>query len=110
VGIAITLPDFNQALRHANGRLFPVGWLKVLWHKRQINVATFKILGILEEYRGRGLDSLLYIETAKAIMAKGHEWIDLSLVAENNVMMNRMARRLGGEIYKVFRTYKTTLA
>jgi len=109
VGIAITLPDFNQALRHANGRLFPAGWLKVLWYKRQINVATFKILGILDGYRGRGLDSLLYIETAKAIMAKGYEWLDLSLVAENNVMMNRMARRLGGEIYKVFRTYKTTL-
>ncbi|MDY7040479.1 MAG: N-acetyltransferase, partial [Chloroflexota bacterium] len=109
VALSITLPDFNQALRHANGRLFPTGWLRVLWNKRRINVASFKILGVLEDYRARGLDSLFYIETARVIMAKGYKWLDLSLVAENNVMMNRMARRLGGKIYKVFRTYKTAL-
>jgi ribosomal protein S18 acetylase RimI-like enzyme len=72
-------------------------------------VASFKILGVLEEYRGRGIDALFYVETARQLFAKGYEWIDFSLVAENNVMMNRLAQRIGGYVYRHYRTYQKAL-
>lgn len=109
VGLSVTLPDINRALKHVNGRLSPLGLLKLWWYRRRINVASFKILGVLEEYRGRGIDALFYVETARRLFAKGYEWIDLSLVAENNVMMNRMAQRMGGYIYRHYRTYQKAL-
>jgi GNAT superfamily N-acetyltransferase len=101
----VTLPDVNRALKHVNGRLSPLGLLKLWWYRRHINVASFKILGVLEEYRGRGIDVLLYVETARQLLAKGYEWIDFSLVAENNVMMNRMVQRM--EVLYVYRHYRT---
>ncbi|HID63156.1 MAG TPA: N-acetyltransferase [Anaerolineae bacterium] len=109
VGFSVTVPDINRALRHVNGRLSPLGLLKLWWYRRRINVASFKILGVLEEYRGRGIDALFYVETASRLLAKGYEWIDLSLVAENNVMMNRLVQRLGGYIYRHYRTYQKAL-
>lgn len=109
VGFSVTLPDINQALKHVNGRLSPLGLLKLWWYRRRVNVASFKILGVLEEYRGRGIDSLFYVETARQLFAKGYKWIDLSLVAENNVMMNRMVQRLGGYVYRHYRTYQKVL-
>ena len=48
---------------------------------------------------------LLYVETARQLLAKGYEWIDFSLVAENNVMMNRMVQRM--EVLYVYRHYRT---
>lgn len=105
VGFSVTLPDINRALKHVNGRLSPLGLLKLWWYRRRINVASVKILGVLEEYRGRGIDALLYVETARQLLAKGYEWIDLSLVAENNVMMNRMVQRM--EVLYVYRHYRT---
>jgi GNAT superfamily N-acetyltransferase len=109
VGFSVTLPDINRALKHVNGRLSPWGLLKLWWYRRRINVASVKILGVLEEYRGRGIDALLYVETARQLLAKGYEWIDCSLVAENNVMMNRMAQRMGVYVYRHYRTYQKAL-
>ena len=105
VGFSVTMPDLNRALKHVNGRLSPLGLLKLWWYRRRINVASFKILGVLEEYRGRGIDVLLYVETARQLLANGYEWIDFSLVAENNVMMNRMVQRM--EVLYVYRHYRT---
>lgn len=109
VGLSVTLPDINQALRQANGHLFPLGWLKLLWHRRRITVASVKIVGVLEAYRGRGFDALLYLETARQAMAKGYGWLDISLLAEENVMSNRLVRNVNAQVYKVFRTYQMVL-
>ncbi|RLC54882.1 MAG: N-acetyltransferase, partial [Chloroflexota bacterium] len=39
VGFSATIPDVNQALKAANGRLFPLGWLRLWWRMRHIDVA-----------------------------------------------------------------------
>ena len=109
VGFAATIPDINQALQAANGRLFPLGWLKLWWRMRRTDVASIKLLAVLEEYRSRGLDSLLYLETARALLRKKYAWADMSLTAEHNVMVNRLAEKLGWQRYKVYRTYHTSL-
>jgi len=109
VGFAVTIPDINQALRHVNGRLFPLGWLRLWWHMRRIDVASLKLLAVLEEHRARGLDALLYVETARAVLRKGYAWLDVSLAAEDNEMSNRLIQNAGAERYKVYRTYHTSL-
>jgi len=109
VGFSATIPDVNQALKGANGRLFPLGWLRLWWRMRRIDAASLKLLAVLEEYRSRGLDSLLYLETTRALLRKGYAWVDLSLTAEHNVMINRLVRHLDGQRYKVYRTYHMSL-
>lgn len=105
VGFSATIPDVNQALKAANGRLFPLGWLRLWWRMRHIDVASLKLLAVLKEYRSRGLDSLLYLETARVLLRKGYAWLDMSLTAEHNVMINRIIKNVGGQRYKVYRTY-----
>jgi GNAT superfamily N-acetyltransferase len=73
---------------------------------RHIDVASLKLLAVLEEHRSRGLDSLLYLETARALLRKGYAWVDMSLTAEDNVMINRLSENLGWQRYKVYRTYQ----
>lgn len=109
VGFSATIPDINQALKGANGRLSPLGWLRLWWRMRRIDIASLKLLAVLEEHRSRGLDSLLYLETMRALLDKGYAWLDMSLTAEHNVMINRLAQNLGGQRYKVYRTYHKEL-
>src|SRR5207247_226867 len=60
IGFAVALPDMNVALKHnPSGRLFP-GILKVLWHARRIHRLRVLLLGVLPEYRGTGVDALMY--------------------------------------------------
>jgi GNAT superfamily N-acetyltransferase len=106
IGFCVAIPDINRVLVHLNGRLFPLGWLKLLWYTRRIDVVSFKLMGVLEEYRRRGIDALLYLETIKAVFAKGYEWLDGSLTSEENLAVNYLAERLGAEQYKHYRIYQ----
>ena len=50
-GMSLVLPDMNQALKKAGGRLFPFGLLKMLWHRRKIDAWRMPLLGARREHR-----------------------------------------------------------
>jgi GNAT superfamily N-acetyltransferase len=107
VGFCVSVPDINRVLVHLNGRLFPLGWLRAWWYGRRIDVVSFKLMGLLESYRRRGIDALLYLESIKAVFRKGYEWFDGSLTSEHNPVVNIMAERFGAERYKHYRIYQS---
>ena len=109
VGFSLPLPDMCIPLQHMNGRLFPIGWLKFLWYRRKIDWLRIFALGVIKEYRGRGIDALLYYETAKAAIAKGYRHVEMSWILETNDMMNRAIKMFGAEVYKVYRIYQMPL-
>jgi len=113
VGVSMGLPDVNQALLQA--RPGPSRWsvpwtlLKFLRYRRQITIWRGLITGVVEEYRGRGIEAAFFMETLNAALAKGYTHCEGSLVLEDNTMMNRLARRLGGQAYKTYRIYELPL-
>ena len=106
VGFLVAVPDINRVLWRMNGRLFPLGWLAFLWYRRRIDVVSFKLLGVLEEYRRRGIDVLMYLRAIRVAVARGYRWLDGSHTSEYNPTVVRLAERLGAERYKHFRVYQ----
>jgi GNAT superfamily N-acetyltransferase len=110
VGFSISFPDLHQALKWSGGgRMWPFGALKFLWHRRKVNQIRLWGMGVVEEYRGRGIDAVFYVETARAAIAKGYKRIEGSWILESNTMMNRIIERLGGRRYKTYRIYEKEL-
>jgi len=109
VGCALAFPDFNQVLIHLNGRLDGLNKLLAWWYMRRINVLSFKVAGVLEEYQGLGIEALLLLEMAKAALSRGYSWVDLSLQAESNDKVTALVRHFGAENYKRYRVYKLPL-
>lgn len=109
IGIHVAFPNINQLLKELNGRIFPFNWIKLIRSSRYITDVSTKILGILESYRNKGIDALLYYKFAEEVLKRGHDWVDYSLVAEENQMANRIIQRLGGTVYQICRTYKMEL-
>jgi GNAT superfamily N-acetyltransferase len=109
VAFAITLPDLNEALQHVNGRLGPIGLAKLWWHSRHLHRATFKMLMIRPEFRGRGLETLLITETARVIFARGYREVDMSLTGEDNENMQRMMAGMEMKVYRRYRVYEKTI-
>jgi ribosomal protein S18 acetylase RimI-like enzyme len=64
------------------------------------------LLGILPEYRGRGIESLLMLEMAKRMVKKNYYRCELSLASEKNLPINRLIRRMGGHVYRQYRIYE----
>lgn len=115
VGFGLSLPDLNQPLRLAYPRPgYPeaLTMLKLAWHwkvRRRVDWLRVFALGVLPEYRGTGVDALMYFETAESAIPKGYKMAEMSWILENNTMMNRSIRMLGGEVYKTHRVYQKQL-
>lgn len=106
VGFSMALPDFNMALKHINGKLFPFGLPKLLWYSRKIDRLRIVILGVIKEYRGRGIDTAMYYETFRIGTGKGYHSCEMSWILENNTQMNRAAEMMGAHKYKTYRLYE----
>jgi GNAT superfamily N-acetyltransferase len=109
-GVSLTLPDLHQALKASGGgRMWPFGLLKFLWNRRKIDQARLIAMGMIEEYRGRGVDAVFYLQTAKTALERGYKRLEGSWILESNTMMNQIIERLGGIRYKTYRIYEKPL-
>lgn len=107
IGFIVATPDLNQVTRHIkSGRLLPFGILKYLWYKRKINKVRVLILGILDEYRNKGIDILLYKKIQENAAALGIYCAEACYVMENNLQMRSILEKIGGKSVKTYRIYK----
>ncbi len=109
-GFALALPDVNQAIRHANGRLFPFGLFKLLWHMRRVQGIRVITLGLKAEFRGTAMAPLFYFEMFRRGSSKGHRVAETSWVLEDNQAMRLGVEKMGGRVYKTYRLYERSLA
>jgi len=109
VGFAIALPDLNVALKkNPSGRLFP-GILKTLWAARKLTRIRVVLLGTLPEWRGKGIDALLYRGIWENGYAKGYRWAEAGWILEDNFPMRNGLEHMGFEAYKTYRLYDRAL-
>ena len=106
VGFFLAVPDVNQALKKANGRLLPFGILKLLWHSRKIHSIRIITMGAIRELQNLGVAAIFYNEIYSKVPEHGYTTGEMSWVLESNTLMNRSAELLGGKRYKTYRIYE----
>lgn len=103
VGFVLTVPNVNENMPR-DGRLFPFGWTKLLRLKKTKHARLY-LLGILKEYRKRGLESVLMSETVKRCNALGINAGEIGWTLEDNSLINRSIEAMGGHIDRIYRIY-----
>ena len=89
-----------------NGKLFPFGWARFLWNKKNIKTYRVVALGVKKQFRRLGIDAAFYHETYKQYLARKVPWCDMSWVLEGNGDILEPIHRIGGTIYKRHRIYE----
>ncbi len=106
VGSMIVLPDLNQATRHANGKLLPFGLLKILWHKRRVKSLRVLTLGVLQQYRQRGIEMAMILTGFENAVRRGYTDCEISWTLEDNVRINRPIESIDAVRTKTYRIYE----
>ena len=111
VGVALTLPDYNQvfAKLRPRGRLLPFGWLTFLRERSKIDAVRVFALGVKPEYQHTGIAARFYqmhFDAAERTPQKGGE---MGWILEVNRPMNRAMEGMGGEIVRRYRIYEKAL-
>jgi GNAT superfamily N-acetyltransferase len=107
VGCSVSVPDINQALIHVrDGKLFPTGIFKLLYYSRKIDRIRLFYMGVLEEYRNKGLDAVFYYQTVLKVKERGYITGECSWVSEDNKNLIKILERFGATRYKTYRMYQ----
>jgi GNAT superfamily N-acetyltransferase len=115
VAFIVVLPNVNEAVRDLDGRLFPLGWAKLLWRLKfkGVKSARVPLMGVRRSLAGTMIGSALPLQLIGAVLpanaAFGFRWIELSWILEDNLPMRRILERLGARAYKTYRVYGKAL-
>jgi GNAT superfamily N-acetyltransferase len=110
VGAALTLPDFNQAIKATgNGRLFPFGVFKLLRAQKKIDKVRVFALGVKREYQHAGVAAKLYEMHFDAAARTPQTGGEMGWILETNTAMNRAMEGMGGKVVRRYRFYERLL-
>lgn len=107
IGFGIVLPDLNEVFRHSrSGRLLPL-LPRLLWtlKTRRFRRVRIILLGILPEYRGKGIDAMLYHWIWTRCGELGITWGEAGWILEDNPAMNAGLEKMTFRVYKTYRLY-----
>jgi len=109
IGFAFAFPNYNEVLKKIDGRLTPLGIIRLLWSKKRIKTFRILVFGILKEYRLTGVSYLLFSHLAATMRSIGCRWAETSWQLEDNDAVNKFVMSLGGKVYKKYRIYEKKL-
>lgn len=111
----IAFPNINEVIGDLNGRLMPLGWLKLLWRikVRYPSTARIALMGVRRRYQNSPVGSTLTFMMVHAIRGAlkrhGVQSCELSWVLEDNRRLHHMLKALGAVPYKRYRIYEKAL-
>lgn len=108
-GASLTLPDYNQVVKKTGGHLFPFGWWHLLTGAKKIDALRIFVLGIRQKYQALPLGAPLYVKTWEEGYKLPIRGAEASLILETNHRMRGAMEKMGGRIYKTYRTYQLDL-
>ena len=105
VGVAVTLPDFNQVLKKLDGRLLPFGWLTALRDRKKIDQVRVFALGVKPEFQHTGVAAAFYKRHFDMAAITPQTGGEMGWILATNEAMNRGMEAMGGKIVKTYRIY-----
>ncbi|MBN91465.1 MAG: N-acetyltransferase [Erythrobacteraceae bacterium] len=117
VAFMLTLPDINDVLRRVNGRLWPLGWLRLLRWMRKPSGAGMRVplMGVRRELHNSRLASQLAFMMISqirevAIAEYQTKRAEIGWILDDNQGMKAIADAIGSTVNREYAIYERSLA
>ncbi len=107
VGMLIAVPDYNFILKKLNGRMNLSGIIKFLYFRNKIKELRLMIMGVIKDFRQKGIEGAMYYEALKNTQKLGYKKCEFSWILDDNIMTQRAAEMMGGKLYRRYRVYES---
>ncbi|MCC6727093.1 MAG: hypothetical protein IT258_21500 [Saprospiraceae bacterium] len=105
IGFGITMPNLAKAMQKANGKLLPFGFLHLLLAQRFNTCADLTLIGVKEEWRKRGVHSIIFSEFGHTFLGLGYDHFNVNPMLEDNQNVLTLWKEFDYRIHKRRRTY-----
>lgn len=114
-GFILALPNLNELIADLDGRLWPLGWMRLLWRLQRSRATTARVplMGVRRRFHGRAIGAMLAFRLIEALqkplVRNGIQDVELSWILETNQGMRSLIESIGGRVYKRYRIYDLEL-
>ena len=111
----VAFPNIHEVIRDLNGKLFPWGWLKILWRLKAAypRSARVALMGVRKRFQSSPMGAAMAYGLIEAVreagLRKNIQQIETSWILEGNKRMRHILESLGAEPYKTYRIYEKHL-
>ncbi|MCA9268490.1 MAG: hypothetical protein KDA41_08460 [Planctomycetales bacterium] len=105
IGAVFGLLDFNPIIKEIDGRLFPFGWWKLLYHRKRLKRVRLITTTVLPEYQRWGISLGLMGRLIPEVKKWGITEGEFSWVLESNHLSYKTLKRGGAEIRQTYRVF-----
>lgn len=105
IGAVFALPDYNPRIKAIDGRLFPFGFIRLLWNKRNIKRLRLISTNVLPEYQLSGVGLVLHAGLVPKALEWGVQEAEFSWVLESNDLSRGSLEKAGAKRTKTYRLY-----
>ncbi len=105
VAFGISMPSLSRAMQKCHGKLFPFGWMHILHAIRHNDTLDLLLIGIKEEYQGKGLNAMIFDKVAPSIRKYGIKYLETTRELEENSSVQNMWNRFETRLHKRARCY-----
>jgi len=109
VAFSIVMPSFSEALKKANGKLFPFGFIHLLKAKKQSKDVVFYLIGVLPEYQNKGVTAIIFEEYYKVFKKNNIRNCIRTPELEDNHAMHNLWKTFDPVVNKRRKTYRKDL-
>jgi hypothetical protein len=111
----VAFPNLHEVIHDLQGRLWPLGWFKILWRMKVGYPTTGRValMGVRRRFQSSPMGALMAYGMIEAVrqagLRKHIEQVELSWILEDNKRMRHILESLGAEPYKTYRLYEKSL-
>ncbi|GGD10310.1 GNAT family N-acetyltransferase [Hyunsoonleella pacifica] len=109
IGFAIVMPAYANALKKANGKLFPFGFTHILKAKKHSKDVIFYLIGIHPDYQNKGIHAVIFNEYYHTFTEKGIETCYRTPELEDNIAIQKIWKHFAPKVYRKRKTYRKGL-
>jgi hypothetical protein len=105
----IAMPSLSRALQKCNGRLFPFGFIRVLYAIKQNRNADLYLTAVRPDMQNKGVNAILIHEMNKVFIKNRIEKVETNRELEGNIKVQAQWKFYDSRLHKRRRCYKKEL-
>lgn len=109
-GFGITMPSLSKAMKKANGRLFPFGFIHVLNAMKNNPEVDLYLTAVKPELQNKGVNAVIINEINKVFIRNNIKYVETNRELEANTKVQAQWRHYEARQHKRRRCYKKDLS
>jgi len=90
IAFGITLPSLSKSQQRSKGKMFPFGFIRILYALRKNDTVDTLLIAVKKDYQKKGVNGIIFNDIINVLIRKGITNIESNRELEDNIKINNL--------------------